>query len=210
MTRSRSGPDGASRPASARGAWPASGSTGSAGRAARRAGGCRGARARARRRSREPGWASASTLLTMAPAIGTPRRSKSAALRTISSIGRPDASLADDERRRPQRAAHVGIGEPDDGADAGVSGALDEQDVVAREGRVRGAGCARRGPPRPRPDERLGEAARDVDRAHHRVGVGQAERRAHEDGVLVGRRAAHEGVALADGLDEARCAARAP
>ncbi len=36
-----------------------------------------------------PGWAARSTLLTIAPATGTPFAAKCDALRTISSIGRP-------------------------------------------------------------------------------------------------------------------------
>ena len=52
-------------------------------------------------------------------------------------------------------------------------------------------------------DVGLGEAARNVDRAHDRQRVGQAERGAHQDRVLVGGLVVDDGVALADGLDEA-------
>ena len=88
----------------ARGRLPApsraSGSTGSAGTAARPGAGCRAGRGPARGSVPEPGLASRSTLFTIAPATWTPWRSKSAAFRTISSIGPPDAALADDDRRR--------------------------------------------------------------------------------------------------------------
>ncbi len=110
---------------------------------------------RARPRSRvraSPGLASRSTLLTIAPATLTPWRSNSAALRTISSIGRPDAALGDDDRRRPEHRRDGRVRQPDDRADPGVAGPLDEQDVAVRgERRVGGADPAPAGPPRPRP-----------------------------------------------------------
>ena len=78
------------------------------------------------------------------------------------------------------------------GANPRMPGAFDEQDVVVLERLV--------GVPNPGAqvlhdlarDVGLGEAARDVDRAHVRVGLGQVEDGPHEDGVLVGRDALEE------------------
>ena len=127
---------------------------------------------RARPRSRvraSPGLASRSTLLTIAPATWTPCRSNSAALSTISSIGRPTPPSDTMTAGAPSIARDDRVRQPDDRADAGVPGALDEQHVAV--GRERGVGG-----PDPRRqvlddlalDVGLGEAARDVDRAHLR------------------------------------------
>ena len=150
-----------------------------------------------------PGFASRSTLLTMAPATWTPCRSNSAALSTISSIGRPDAALGDDDRRRPEHRRDDGVRQADDRPDPGVAGPLDQQDVAV--GGERGVGVA--DPLRQVLDDLaldvgLGEPARDVDRAHPRERLGQAEDALHEDGVLVGRDAVLDDRPLADRLHE--------
>ena len=59
-------------------------------------------------------------------------------------------------------------------------------------------------------DEALGEAARDVDRAHLGQRLGQVEDVAHQDGVLVGGYAVLDQRALADGLHEPGRQAAAP
>ena len=58
-------------------------------------------------------------------------------------------------------------------------------------------------------DVGLGEAARDVDRAHLAERLGQAEDLLHQDRVLVGRDAVLDDRALADRLEEARSTGRA-
>jgi hypothetical protein len=116
--------------------------------------------------------------------------------------GPADAALADDHRGRPQHPRDDRVRQPDDGPDPGVPRALDEQDLVVV---VRGVSR-----PELRPqvlhdiarDVRLREAARDVDGAHHRVRLGQAERLLHEDGVLVGRLAIFDHRPLTDRLEE--------
>jgi hypothetical protein len=86
-----------------------------------------------------------------------------------------------------------------------VAGALDEHDLTARGDGVDGSvDTGAQVLDDVTADERLREPSRDVDRAHELEGIAQAERRAHEDGVLVGRRVADERVALAHGLDEGR------
>jgi hypothetical protein len=118
-------------------------------------------------------------------------------------VDRPaDATLADDHRRRPEHARDDRVRQPDDRADAGVTGPLHEQDLVVAVGAM--------GRPDPRPevlddlagDVRLREAPGDVDRAHHSVGLGQPERLLHEDRVLVGRLAVLDHGPLANGLEE--------
>ena len=93
-------------------------------------------------------------------------------------VDRPaDATLGDDHRRRAEHRGHDRVREADDRADAGVPGPLDQQDVVVGEGAVR---CE---DPRAEVlddiarDVRLREAARDVDRAHLGVRLGQVEDR---------------------------------
>ncbi len=162
---------------------------------------------RARPRSRvraSSGFAARSTLLTMAPATRTPACSKRALLSTISSIGRPTPPSDTMTAGCPEHGRHGRVGEVDDGPDAGVPGALDEQDVAL--GRERGVGLAdarRQVVDDLAIDERLGEAARDVDRAHPAERLGQAEDGLHEHRVLVGRDAVLDDRALADGLAEA-------
>ena len=113
-----------------------------------------------------------------------------------------DAALADDDRRRPEHRRDRGVRKADHRPDAGMAGALDEEHVVGLVGRP--------GLHHPSAevlydlagDVRLGEAARDVDRAHHVVGLGQAERLVHEDRVLVCRLAVIDHRPLADRLHE--------
>ena len=117
--------------------------------------------------------------------------------------GPAHASLADDDRGRPQARGHDGVGEPDDGAHAGVTGALDEDGLPALdEARVGRLDAGPQVLQDVAADEGLREATGDVHRAHELVGVGQAERGAHEDGVLVGRDVVDERVALPDRLGE--------
>ena len=84
-----------------------------------------------------------------------------------------------------------------------MAGALDEQDVPVREGRVRVADARAQVLDDLARDVRLREPARDVDRAHRRELVGQAEDHLHEDGVLVGGDPVLDDGPLADGLHEA-------
>jgi hypothetical protein len=115
------------------------------------------------------------------------------------------AALAHDHRGRAQQARHDRVREPDHRADPGVARPLDEHELLrVGEDRVRA--------PDPGPevlddlagDVCLREAARNVDRAHDVVRVGEAEDRLHEHGVLVRRDPALVGDgALADGLREA-------
>ena len=107
--RARDGPSRRGRP---RGSSPGSGSTGSADTAARRAAGSRGGRARARVSGRCPGWASSSTLLTIAPATRRRGPAKSDALRTISSIGRPTPPSETMIAGAPSMAATVAFDRP--------------------------------------------------------------------------------------------------
>ena len=113
-----------------------------------------------------------------------------------------DAALGHDHRRRAEHPRDDGVRQPDHRADAGVARALDQQDVVVRELALRGHDPGAEVLDHLARDVRLGEPARDVDRAHHRVRLRQVEDRAHEDGVLVGGVAVVDHGALADGLDE--------
>ena len=162
---------------------------------------------RARPRSRvraSPGLASRSTLLTIAPATVTPWRSNSDALSTISSIGRPTPPSDTMTAGAPEHRGDGRVRQPDDRADPGVAGPLDEQDVAVGEGGVRGPDPGRQVLDDLALDVRLGEAARDVDRAHLLQRLGQAEDLLHEDGVLVGRDTVLDDRPLADGLQERR------
>ena len=151
-----------------------------------------------------PGFASRSTLLTIAPATLDPVALEQRGVEH-DLVDRPaDAALGDDDGRRAEQRRDRRVREPDDRADPGVAGPLDEQDVAIDE---RGVG---------RPDARrqvlddvaldvgLGEAARDVDRAHLAERLAQAEDLLHEDRVLVGRDAVLDDRALPDRLQEAR------
>ena len=142
-------------------------------------------------------------MLTIAPATWTPWRSKSDGVEHDLVDRAADAALGDDDRRRPEHRRDHGVRELDDRPDAGVPGPLDQQDVaVAREGRVGGPDPGRQVLDEAAVDVRLGEAARDVDRAHLGERLGQAEDVAHQDGVLVGRDAVLDHRALADRLHE--------
>jgi hypothetical protein len=115
--------------------------------------------------------------------------------------GPADASFGHDRRRRLQHARDRRVTQPDNRAYACVTGAFDEQELVTvGEGGVRLPDTAREVGRDLAPDVRLGEPARDVDRAHVAESVGQAEGRLHQDRVLVGRLAVDDRVALADRL----------
>ena len=120
-------------------------------------------------------------------------------------VDRPsDAALGHDDRRRTEQTSDDRVGQPDDGPDTGVAGAFDEQDVaLGREGRVGGPDARRQVLDDLALDVRLGEAARDVDRAHLGQRLAQTEDVAHQDRVLIGRDAVLDDRALADGLQEA-------
>ena len=110
----------------------------------------------------------------------------------------------------PEHRRDRGVGQADDGADPGVAGALDQQDVaIGRERRVGGADPGRQVLDDPALDVRLGEAARDVDRAHPAERLGQPEDVPHEDRVLVRRHAVLDDGPLADRLHEPGRQARA-
>ena len=85
-----------------------------------------------------PGCASTSTLLTIAPATGTPCAREQRRVQDDLVDRAPDAALADTmiagapELRRDDR-----VRQPDHRPDPGVARALDEQDVVVREAGVR-------------------------------------------------------------------------
>ena len=119
-------------------------------------------------------------------------------------VDRPaDAALADDDRRRPEHRRDGRVRQPDDRPDAGVTGPLDQEHLVASPERVAGGDD-----PRPEVlddlarDVLLREPARDVDRAHRPVVGREVERLVHEDGVLVGGLAVVDDRPLADGLHE--------
>ncbi len=149
------------------------------------------------------GLASRSTLLTMAPATCTPSRSNSAALSTISSMGRPtppsDTMTAGAPRRRATTAFESPMTAPTPACPVpsmrSVSCSTANDAWAAPDPR-------RQVLDDPAVDVALGEAARDVDGAHPLERLGQAEDRLHQDGVLVGRDAILEHGPLADRLDE--------
>jgi hypothetical protein len=85
-----------------------------------------------------------------------------------------------------------------------VAGALDEQDVAIEECRVRRPDARRQVRHDVALDVGLGEAARDVDRAHLLERFAQVEDVLHQDRVLVGGDAILDDRALADRLQEAR------
>ena len=115
-----------------------------------------------------------------------------------------DAALGDDDRRRPEERRHRRVREPDDRADAGVTGPLDQEDVAIGERRVGGPDPRREVLDDVALDVGLGEAARDVDRAHLAERLAQVEDLLHQHRVLVGRDAVLDDRALADRLQEAR------
>ena len=117
--------------------------------------------------------------------------------------GPADAGLRDDDRGRAQRRRDIGIGQADDRPDAGMPGPLHDHDVAARrDRRVCVADACAKVVRDPTLDERLGEAPRDVHRAHHGQLVGQPEHRPDQDGVLVRRHTVDHRIALADRLHE--------
>ena len=140
--------------------------------------------------------------MTIAPATRTPCAAKCDALSTISSIGRPTPPSETITAGAPSIAATTAFDSPMTAPDARVPRALDQQHVVARELAVGGEDPAAEVLDDLARDVRLGEPARDVDRAHHRVRLGEVEDRAHEDGVLVGGLAVVDDGPLADRLDE--------
>ena len=123
-------------------------------------------------------------------------------------VDRPaDAALRHDHRRRPQHRRDRRVRQPHDGTHPRVPGALDQQDVVIRELAVGRHDPGAQVLHHVARDVGLREAARDVDRAHHRERLRQAEGRPHQEGVLVGRLAVQHDRALADGLHEPRAQA---
>ena len=169
----------------------------------RRARPCSSVRAR-------PGFASRSTLFTIAPATCTPWRSKSAAFSTISSIGRPTPPSDTITAGAPIIAATAAFERPMTAPDARVPRPLDEQDVpVSRERRVGRPDPLAEVLDDPALDVGLGEAARDVDRAHLPERLGEVEDALHEDRVLVGGHAVLDDRPLPDRLDERRSRGRA-
>ena len=131
-------------------------------------------------------------------------RANSAPLSTISSIGRPMPPSLTMMTGASSIAATARVREADDRPDARVPGALDDDDVLVRRDPLVG-----------RRDLRAeivvdaahdvvgGEVARQGDRRHVVERIGQAERLAHQHGVLVGARAVDDEVALPDRLQEA-------
>ena len=114
-----------------------------------------------------------------------------------------DAAFGDDHRRRTEHRGHLGVRKPDDGADPGVPGALDEQHVAVRgERRMGGHDPAGQVLDDLAIDVALREPARDVDRAHLPQRLGEVEHGLHQDGVLVRRDAFLDDRALPDRLDE--------
>ena len=115
----------------------------------------------------------------------------------------PHAALRDDDRGRAEHRGHRGVRQPDDRPDTGMTGALDEQDVaVGGERRVGGPDARRQVLDDLAFDVRLGEPARDVDRAHLGQRLVQAEHVTHQDRVLVGRDPVLDDRPLADRLQE--------
>ena len=110
----------------------------------------------------------------------------------------------------PEHRGDAGIREVDDRPDPGMPGPLDQQDVaVRRERGMRGPDARAEVLDDLAVDERLGEPARDVDRAHLAERLGEVEHAAHEDRVLVGRDAVLDDGPLADRLHEPGARARA-
>ena len=125
-----------------------------------------GARPRSRIRAM-PGWASRSTLLTMAPATVTPCARESDALSTISSIGRPTPPSLTMIAGAPSIAATVAFDRPT----TAPTPAWPVPSMSRMSWSAKAAWAARIRAPQVlhdlARDVRLGEAARDVDRAHH-------------------------------------------
>ena len=134
-----------------------------------------------------PGWASTFTLLTMAPATATPWAAKWLAFRTSSSMGRPtppSLTITAGARRSPATTAFES---PITAPTPRVAGPLDEQHVlVGREGGVGVHDPGAQVLHHLARDVGLGEAPRDVDRAHRRHRLAKVVDGLHEDRVLVG------------------------
>ena len=141
-------------------------------------------------------------MFTIAPATCTPCFANSDAFSTISSIGRPDAALADDDRRRPEARRHDRVRQPDDRPDACVPRALDEQHVMVGERGVRRAIRAPRSSTTSPAMYAFVKPRGMCTGLSDRVRLRQPEGRAHQDGVLVGRLAVVDDGSLADGLHE--------
>ena len=152
-----------------------------------------------------PGLASRSTLLTIAPATLTPLPLEQRRVEDDLVDRAPDAALRDDDGGRAEHPGDGRVRQPDDRPDAGVTGAFDEQDVAfGGEGRVGGADPGRQVLDDLALDVGLGEAPRDVDRAHLLERLAQAEDLLHEHGILVGGHAVLDDRPLADRLQEGR------
>jgi hypothetical protein len=114
-----------------------------------------------------------------------------------------DAGLAHDQRAGAEHPSHVGVGEPDDRADTGVAGALDQDDLATTADTcVCVADAGRQVVHDITGDERLREATGDVDGAQRVGRIRQPEDALHEDRVLVDRLSVDHAVALPDRLDE--------
>ena len=114
-----------------------------------------------------------------------------------------DTTLGHDHGRRSEHRRDLGVRQPDDRPDARVASPFDEQHVaLGDEGGVGRQDAARKVLDHLAIDVALGEASRDVDRAHLLERLGKVEDALHEDGVLIGRNAILDHGALADRLDE--------
>src|SRR5207237_2760108 len=106
-------------------------------------------------------------------------------------------------RRGPERGRNRRVRQTDHGPDTGMPRSLDEEDVVVAERLPRRANTGAEILDDLAGDVRLREPARDVDRAHRLVRLGQAEALVHQDGVLVGGLAVVDPGSLAHRLHEA-------
>ncbi len=119
--------------------------------------------------------------------------------------GPAHTAFADDDHRRLYACRHIGVGEPHDRTYTGMSGPFDEQHIVIRDETLVGhVDLGSQILDHLATDERLGETARDVHRAHVLERVLQPEEVAHEDGVLVSGDVVHQRIALPHRLGERR------
>ncbi len=133
----------------------------------------------------------------------TPRRAKRARLSTISSIGRPTPASLTITAEAPSRAATSALERPmTEPTPACPVPSMSSACAVAGRPSVRLADAEARGPRRPRPMNDLVKPRGMWTGLITSSGSPDAEDRAHQDGVFVGRRAVHDGVALADRLHE--------
>ena len=116
--------------------------------------------------------------MTIAPATCTPCRAKSDALSTISSIGRPTPPSETMTAGAPSIAATAAFDSPMTAPTPAWPVPSMSRMSWSREGRVGGADPGRQVLDDLALDVRLGEAARDVDRAHLTERLGAARRRA--------------------------------